>query len=79
MIDLGMTNPEKISNRSLKITMKPRNNNFEEVIIFDGMVNNPSIEYIKGLNYEKYSLLTFVGHCKKSLLNDVYFLLNYFA
>jgi hypothetical protein len=73
MIDLGITNPEKISNRSLKITLKPRNNNFQEVIIFDGMVNNPSIDYIKGINYDKYSLLTFTGHCKKSLLNDVFF------
>lgn len=73
LIDLGITNPEKISNRSLKITLKPRNTNYQEVVIFDGMVNNPSIEYIKGVNYDKYSILSFTGHCKKSLLNDVYF------
>jgi hypothetical protein len=73
LIDLGITNPEKISNRSLKITLKPRNTNYQEVMIFDGMVNNPSIEYIKGINYDKYALLSFSGHCKKSLLNDVYF------
>ena len=73
LIDLGITNPEKLSNRSLKITLKPRNQNYDEFIIFDGILNNPSIEYIRGLNYDKYSLLAFSGKCKKSLLNEIYF------
>jgi hypothetical protein len=73
LIDLGISNPDIISNRSIKITLKPRDTSYTERIIFDGYLRNPEIEYIQGTNYDKYSLLTFEGYCQKQSLNDVYF------
>jgi hypothetical protein len=73
LIDLGVYNPDKISNRSIKITLKPRDITYDEVLLFDGFLNNPEIEYIQGANYNKYALLSFTGHCRKKSLNDIYF------
>lgn len=73
LIDLGMANPEIISNRPIKITLKPRDVNYSEITIFQGYLKNPDIDYIQGQNYDKYSLLTFEGYCKKQILNDIYF------
>jgi hypothetical protein len=52
LIDLGVVNPEKLSNRSIKITMKPRDVSYDERVIFDGFLRNPEIEYIQGINYK---------------------------
>lgn len=73
LIDLGMTNPDKISNRPVKITLKPRDTTYSELTIFQGYLKNPDIEYINGPNYDKYALLTFEGYDKKQLLNEIYF------
>ena len=73
LIDLGLSNPDILSNRSIKITLKPRDTSYSEKTIFDGFLRNPEIDYIQGINYDKYSLLTFEGYCKKQSLNDVYF------
>ena len=73
LIDVGMVNPERISNRPIKITLKPRNLAYGEVTIFEGYLKNPDIEYIQGPNYDKYALLTFEAYDKKQLLNEVYF------
>ena len=73
LIDLGMTNPDRLSNRPVKITLKPRDLNYDEILIFDGFLKNPEIEYIQGANYDKYSLLTFEGYDRKQAMNEVYF------
>jgi len=73
LIDLGMTNPDRLSNRPVKITLKPRDLNYDEILIFEGFLKNPEIEYIQGPNYDKYSLLTFEGYDRKQALNEVYF------
>ena len=46
---------------------------YSPIIIFDGYLDSPDIDYIQGLNYEKYALLSFNAIDKKQKLNANYF------
>jgi len=46
---------------------------YDPIIIFEGYLDSPNIDYIYGENYDKYALLTFSAIDKKQHLNTSYF------
>jgi hypothetical protein len=46
--------------------------NYEPISIFEGYLDSPDINYIQGLNYENYALLSFNAIDKKQRLNAAY-------
>lgn len=73
LIDLGVSNPDRMSNRSIKICLKPRDVNYQEITILEGRLSEPDIQYIVGANYDKYSLLNFNITDKKNSLNELFY------
>lgn len=73
LVDLGVEKPDIWSNRPLKITLRPRNVVYDEVVLFEGYTLDPSIKYIQGQNYDKYSLIEFEANDKKSTMNNQFF------
>lgn len=71
--DLGVTKPDILGNRAIKITLKPRGVIYNEVTLFEGFLEPPDIDYIQGVNYDKYALLSYKGYDKKKALYNVYF------
>ena len=47
--------------------------NYLPITIFDGYLDSPDIDYIQGLNYQNYALLSFNAIDKKQKLNANYF------
>lgn len=73
LTDLSVIKPEILSNRSIKITLKPRTAGYTEVTIFEGFLSEPDIEYIQGSNYDNYALLNFELTDKKQQMNEMFF------
>jgi len=46
---------------------------YDPITIFDGYLDSPDIDYIQGINYDNYALLSFNAIDKKQRLNASYF------
>jgi hypothetical protein len=44
-----------------------------EIVIFEGYLSSPEINYIQGENYETYALLSFSAFDEKQKLNNIYY------
>jgi hypothetical protein len=47
--------------------------NYSEITIFEGYLDSPDVDYIQGINYDNYALLSFNAIDKKQHLNTSYF------